>query len=151
MKIIKKHIGDSVTPANYTAETKRLYDFTADVRSKPEVLAALRGLAQLDSFERMAELNIEFDRTFMLRNRHQAETERIDVCSIRHECDKAITAVWHFIDFYCRQYGEELYRPLLARINNLNSYYKQQLAARSSRRRNRQNPATEKPIVPPTE
>ena len=150
MRVLKKH-GTDIKPANYTAETKRLYDLIADMRSQSEVMDALKMLSLDQSFERLAELNAEFDKTFMQRSKRQAETERVDVRAIRIECDKAITALWNFIDFYCKKYGVEKYRPLLAAINNLNAYYKQQLTARAARRRNKQNIENEEPIALPEE
>jgi hypothetical protein len=40
-------------------------------------------------FERMGDVNREFDALFMQRKQRQTETERVDVRGIRAECDKA--------------------------------------------------------------
>jgi hypothetical protein len=46
------------------------------------------------------------------------------------------------------QYGEEKYATLVNTINALNAYYKQQLAARATRRKAKQAVETEEPIAP---
>ena len=145
MTALKKH-GNDVPAANYTAETKRLYDVTNDFTAQPDVMASLEALALLPLFERMSELNAEFDRLFMQRNRRQAETEKVDIRAIRVECDKAIGNLWNAIEFCISEYGETEYLPLVNAINTLNAYYKQQLAARSTRRKAKKEVSAEKPI-----
>jgi hypothetical protein len=145
--IIKKH-GKNITSNNYTAETKCLYDLIADIKARPEVMKALEVLSLLPLFERMNEVNMEFDRLFMQRSQRQAITEKIDIRAIRLECDKAIILLWNAIEFCCNEYGEENYLPLIAAINNLNTYYKQQLTARAARRKLNQNVSDEEPIEP---
>ena len=147
---IKKH-GKDITSANYTAETKRLSDLIAGINARPEILKSLEFLSLLPLFIRMCEVNAEFDSLFMQRNQRQAETEKVDVRTIRLECDKAITLLWNAIDFCCNEYGKEKYLPLITAINNLNTYYKQQLAARATRRKNNQNISDEMPIEPISE
>jgi len=144
--ILKKH-GSNIAPANYTAETKRLYDLVADCRRQPDVMTALNEMKLMTLFEQMAEINIEFDRVFMERKKRQAETERVDVKAIRAECDKAIANMWAAIEFCMNEYGEEKYKPLVNALNVLNAYYKQQLAARAARRKAKQNVEAEKPIT----
>jgi hypothetical protein len=93
--------------------------------------------------------NREFDRIFMECNKRQSETERVDVKTIRLECDKAITSLWTAIEFCAEKYGETDYAPLANAINNLNAYYKQQLAARATRRKAKLNVSEEEPIKIP--
>ncbi|MDR0606201.1 MAG: DUF6261 family protein [Bacteroidales bacterium] len=144
---IKKH-GKDIASANYTAETKRLYDLIADINTQPEILKSLETLSLLPLFVRMGEVNAAFDSLFMQRSQRQAETEKVDIRTIRLECDKAITLLWNAIEFCCNEYGKENYLPLIAAINNLNMYYKQQLAARAARRKANLNISDEKPIEP---
>jgi hypothetical protein len=150
MTILKKH-GRNISSTNYTADTKCLYDLITDIKAQPEAIQSLEALSLLPLFERMGEANAEFDRLFMQRNQRQAETERIDVRSIRLECDKAIMLLWNAIEFCCNEYGEQNYLPLIAAINNLNTYYKQQLVARAARRKSNRNVSDEKPIDPMNE
>ncbi|MDR0602873.1 MAG: DUF6261 family protein [Bacteroidales bacterium] len=147
---IKKH-GEDITSANYTAGTKRLYDLIADINTQPEILKSLDALSLLPLFVRMGEVNAEFDSLFMQRSQRQAETESVDVRTIRLECDKAIILLWNAIEFCCNEYGKENYLPLIAAINNLNTYYKQQLAARATRQKANQNVSDENPIDPMNE
>ena len=144
---MKKH-GYNIPAANYTAETKRLYDLNADFLSQPDLMAALSALSLKPLFERMDVLNKEFDQLFMQRSKRQAETEKIDIRTIRIECDKALTMFWNTIEFRCAEYGEEEYIKLVNEINNLNTYYKQQLAARAARRKAKQDVDKEEPIKP---
>jgi len=145
--LFKKH-GTSLASSNYTAQTKRLYDLAADVRSQPEINSALEAMALKPLFERMCELNEQFDALFMARKQRQAETERVDTRAIRSECDKAITLLWSAMEHCMAERGAEAYMPLLNHINKLNAYYKQQLAARATRRKAKQAVATESAIVP---
>ena len=144
---IKKH-GNNIPAANYTAETKRLYDLAADFASQPDVMASLAALSLQPLFERMEVINREFDQLFMQRSKRQAETEKTDIRTIRVECDKALTMLWNTIEFRCVEYGEEEYIKLINAINNINTYYKQQLAARAARRKAKQDVEKEEPIKP---
>ena len=91
-------------------------------------------------------LQRSFDRLFMQRNQRQAETERVDIRAIRVECDKAIGNLWNAIEFCISEYGETEYLPLVNAINTLNAYYKQQLAARSTRRKAKKDVSKEEKI-----
>ncbi|MDR1679087.1 MAG: DUF6261 family protein [Prevotellaceae bacterium] len=146
-KLIQKH-GSDIPTANYTAETERLFDFVADVERQPELLAALKTLSLHTVFEQLKTANTEFDKLFMQRNKEQAESEKTDVRAIRTACDRSIIALWNAIEFCSAEYGEELYKPLVNAINQLNAYYKQQLAARATRRKNK-DVNTEDPITLP--
>jgi hypothetical protein len=150
MTVLKKY-GKDVVSLNYTAETQSLYNLTKDIKAQPEVMKSLEALSLTPLFERMGEVNMEFDRIFMQRSQHQAETERVDIRSIRIECDKALVLLWNAIEFCCNEYGEQNYLPLIAGINNLHTYYKQQLVARATRRKAKQNVSDEKPIEPGTD
>jgi len=145
--LFKKH-GVSMAATNYTAQTKRLYDLAADVNNQPEIAPALETLALQPLFVQMCELNNKFDALFMARTRRQAETERVDVRVIRSECDKAITLLWNAIEHCVAERGAADYMPLLNSINKLNAYYKQQLAARATRRKAKQAVEKEAAIVP---
>ena len=143
--LFKKH-GKGLPVANYTSETKRLYDLVADIAEKPDVLASLETLSLLPLFEQMAGINKEFDALFMERARKRGETERVNIPAIRTDCDKAITLLWNAIDHCMAEHGAEQYLPLVNAINALNIYYKQQLTARATRRKARQDVSKEEPI-----
>jgi len=145
--LFKKH-GASMSAANYTAQTKRLYDMLADATAQPEIMASLEALSLKPLFEQMCEVNREFDALFMERKHRQGEAERVDTRAIRNECDKAITLLWSAIEFNIAERGADDYVALVNAINVLNSYYKQQLAARATRRKARQAVAQEAAIVP---
>jgi hypothetical protein len=145
LTILEKH-GVDIPTANYTAETKRLYDLDADIRSRPDVMDSLQALSLRPLFERMGEVNSEFDRLFVQRHERQSETELIDIRAIRLECDKAIASLWSAIEFCMDEYGETEYIPLVNAINTANTYYKRQLAARAARRKSGKEVDTEEPI-----
>jgi len=147
--LFKKH-GTTLAAANYTAQTKRLYDLAAEANAQPETMAALEAMALRPLFERMCEVNAQLDALFMARNARRAEAEagRVDVRAIRGECDKAITLLWNAIEHCIAERGAQEYMPLLNSINKLNAYYKQQLAARATRRKAKQAVEKESAIVP---
>jgi hypothetical protein len=145
--LFKKH-GTNMSAANYTAQTKRLFDMSTDMAAQPELSASFEALSLKSLFERMCEINHEFDTLFMERKQRQGETERIDTRAIRNECDKAITLLWNAIEFNIAERGSGDYVSLVNAINALNSYYKQQLTARATRRKAKQAVEKEDAIVP---
>jgi hypothetical protein len=148
MAVLEKH-GSDIARDNYTAETKRLYDLLANVTAMPNAEAVLNALALGQPFLRLDEVNKQFDRLFMQRTQNQADAGRVNVRAIRTGCDRALTKLWDAIEYNIDEYGEEEYRPLVASINALNAYYRQQLAARAARKKARQDVSGEEPIAPP--
>jgi hypothetical protein len=147
MELFDKH-GSDIAQDNYTAETKRVYDLLDDVKAMPDAEETMKAVSLFQSFERLAKVNGEFDGLFVERTQHQAETERVKVREIRLECDKAITKLWEAIEYNIDEHGEDEYAPLVAAINALNSYYRQQLTARASRRKAKQDVSAEESIEP---
>jgi len=133
LAVFKKH-GKDIPDSNYTAKTKRLFDMVADIKSQPEIMASLEALSLLIIFERLSEVNSEFESLFMERKYKRAENH-IDIRSIRKECDKTITFFWKALEYCIKAHGEENYISLVNTINTLNSYHKQRLASRSTRRK----------------
>ena len=147
ISVFKKH-GNNIPTTNYTAQSKRMGDLIADITSQPDILNSLKELSLLTMFEQMSSINREFDALFMERKYRRGETERLDIRNVRLECDKAITFLWNSIEMCISQYGAEKYITLVNTINELNSYYKQRLAARATRRKTKQSAETEEPIIP---
>lgn len=147
--LFKKH-GKGITAANYTSETKRIFDLVADVKAQPEVMASLEALSLRSLFEQLDEANQAFEALFVERKVKRAEDERVDVRSLRMECDKAITFLWNTIEMCITQYGVENYKTLVETINQFNAYYKQKLTARATRRKAKQAVEKEDAIVPYT-
>ena len=145
MNLLKKH-GINISVANYTAETKRLYDLASDVNANPNIMASLKTLLLKSHFERMCELNKEFDVLFMQRNHKKAENGKLDIRSIRKECDKEITSFWCAIELCCKLYGKEKYMPMVNEINTLNSHYKQLIASRKTGRKTKNGDKKEEPV-----
>ena len=145
----KKH-GLNIATTNYTAETKRMNDLIADVSAQCEVMESLRNLSLLSLFDQMSNVNKKFEELFIKRNFKRGEAERIDIRTIRLECDKAVTKLWSAIEFNMTEYGVAEYEKLVKTINEMNSYYKKQLAARATRRKAKQAVETEEPIAPYT-
>jgi hypothetical protein len=145
MTVVEKHRKD-ILSSNYTARTKCLYDFIIEIKELPKVMKSLKELSLLSLFVRIEEVNAEFDQLFMQRNKRQAETEQVDIRDIRLKCDKAITLLWSAIEFCCHEHHDKDYLPLITTINNLNTYYKQQLATRNTKRKANQDVSEEKLI-----
>lgn len=150
LNLLKKH-GLDIPAANYTSETKRMYDMIANFRKLPEAMAALSLMALTPLLDRMEAVNKEFDTLFMNRHESQSNTERVDPRAIRTECDKAVTSMWNAVEFCIEEYGEAPYKDMVNAVNKYNAYYKQQLAARATRRATKNDVAKEKPIPPPEE
>ena len=147
--VFKKH-GKGIPAANYTSETKRLFDLVADVRAQPAVMESLEALSLRLPFEQMDEANRAFEAMFVERKVKRAEDERVDARTLRMECDRAITFLWNTIEMCITQYGQENYKTLVETINQFNAYYKQKLTARATRRKAKQAVEKEDAIAPYT-
>jgi len=149
LMFLKKH-GSDIPVTNYTAETKRLYDLENDARKSSNIMASLNALSLKPLFDRMCKLNKEFDQIFMQRNHRFAENKNIDLRLIRKECDEEIALLWRTIEVNCKEYGKEIYMPMINEINELNTYYKQGIATRTTRNRKTKNGDNKKeePIKP---
>lgn len=145
--LVKKH-RENITSAFYVAKTKCFYDLIADVKAHPEIMKSLEALSLTPFFVQMEEMNTEFDRLFIQQSQHQEENKKINIRSIRLECDKAIAMLWKVIEFCCNEYGEQDYLPFITEINNLNAYYKQQLTERADKRKANRKISEEEPIEP---
>lgn len=150
-KAVRKH-GTDIAKANYTSATQRFYELIADMEGQPEMVKALEKLSLMPIFQQLKEGNQRFETLFMQRIREQAEVEKINIRAIRNDCDKAITLFSNAIEYNIAEYGEAEYIPLVTALNILNSYYKDQLAIRSARRKERdkeESVSKEKNIVTP--
>ena len=145
--VIKKH-GVNMPSSNYTAQTKRLYDFIAEFEQNEELMKTLNAFGVAHLFYQMKEINTQFDNLFMERNLSQSQKERIDTKTLRVNCDKAIITMFNAIEACMVENGEEDYLPMVKSLNTLNSYYKNQLALRAARRKAKQAVDNEEPIKP---
>lgn len=145
LEMFAKH-GKNIARDNYTAETKRLFDIIADIERSPELREALDKLSLTPVFEGLKTANIRFDETFMERNRLFAD--KTDIRAIRTACDAAVYGFFDAVDYCTGEYPEQDYSGLIKELNQLNTYYKQQLKARQSRRLAGKDVSKEEPILP---
>lgn len=141
--------GRDIASANYNAETKRINDMLADFSAKEDVKAAADGLSLSVFFQQLATVNTQFANLFLQRTEDDAATETVDARSIRIETDKVMIAFFDAFEFCSSEYEELDYQTPANEMNNLISYYKTQLKARTTRRSNGKDVHTEAPIVKP--
>jgi hypothetical protein len=148
--VLEKH-GGNIAGANNTAETQRLYNLEKDIAAQPTAVEGLGAMALTLTFEQMNAANKQFDTLFMSRNRRQAGEARIEIRPIRLECDQAVASLFNAIEYCMAEYADTSYTPLVNSLNNLSAYYRQQLAARATRRLEKKDTGKEPPITPPEE
>ncbi len=143
--LFDKHKRDIATDTD-TAETQRIYKLVEDVERDAAMLDALTLLALMPFFNMMKEANRQFDELWKERNRELGEENRANAKAIRAGCDKALTALANAIEHCSGEYDDLDYQPLAKELNRQSDFYKQQLKARATRRKNGEK--TEEDIKP---
>jgi hypothetical protein len=147
--LFDKHKRDIATD-NRTSETQRIYNLVEDIERTPGFQEkVLEVFSLLSVFQTMKEANIKFDELWRRRNRELSEIEKVDSKTIRMKCGKAISSLYEGIEFYAAEYGEPAYHALIRELNKLSAYYKQQIKARITHRKNAGKPNGEELIKPP--
>ncbi len=144
-KLLDKH-GRDISSANYNAETKRINDFLFDYQNNSEISTAVAALNMSILFDQLTTVNIDFGKLFMQRTNEEASIEKIDTQLIRAEADNALTQLLDAIEYCSLEYDNQDYTPLTNQLNDLISYYKTQLKARTTRRNSGKDVSTEEPI-----
>ncbi len=145
-KFLKKH-GNDIASDNYNAETKRLDDLLTEYNDTPEIKTAATSLNLTMLFDQLKLDNTEFATLFMERNQSGAELEKIDTRSIRKTTNKELGYFFDAIEYCSREHNDQDYTALASELNDLVSYYKTQLKARSTRRNNNKEEESEEPEI----
>ncbi len=149
MKNFIKIHGEDIPDAPYNAETKRINDMMNDFNSKEDVKLAAETLPLKILFDKLFEINTTFNEEYMKRSEEEAAEEKVNTRAVRKETDKALKGFYTAIDFCSAEYEELDYEPLVNVLNTHISYYKTQLKARETRRKNGEDVSNEEPIVGP--
>jgi hypothetical protein len=147
--LFDKHGRDIASDRN-TAETQRIYNLAEDIERTSGMLDILSRFALLPAYEGMKQANIRFDELWQQRNRELSENERVDSKLIRTGCIKALSTLYDGIEYLATESEDPAWLPLIRELSRLSSYYKQQLKARNTRRKNKENTADEPLIRPET-
>jgi len=139
--------GRDIATANYNAETKRINDLLADYNAKPDVKAAVAALNMTILVDQLATVNTDFATLFLQRTNETAATEKVDARAIRTETDKALIDFFNAFEFCSSEFDELDYQTPANEMNDLISYYKSQLKARTTRRNAGKEVHTEAPIT----
>ncbi len=145
-QFIKIH-GEDIPDAPYNAETKRINDMMNDYNSKEDVKLAAETLPLKILFDKLFEINTTFNEEYMKRSEEEAAEEKVNTRAVREETDTALKGFYTAIDFCYTEYEELDYEPLIKELNTHISYYKTQLKARETRRKNGEDISTEEQIV----
>jgi len=148
-----KH-GRDIASANYNSETNRIEKLLLDYDTKTDIKVAVEGLNLTMLFEQLRVVNTEFASQFLQRTKEDAAEDKVDAIAIRLESDKALIAFFDALiaffdafEFCSSEYEDLNYEAPAKEMNELISYYKTQLKARSTRRNAGKDVSTEKPIV----
>ncbi|MDR1349118.1 MAG: DUF6261 family protein [Prevotellaceae bacterium] len=145
--LFDKHKRDIADDRN-VAETQRIYDLIEDVERTDGMINALTALALLPAYNAMKEANMRFDELWQQRNAELGTIERVDSKAIRSDCVKAVNAMYEGIEYWASESENQEWKTLISELSRLGSYYKQQIKARTTRRRNKENTGNEPPIKP---
>jgi hypothetical protein len=147
--LFDRHGRDIATDGNI-AETQRIYNLTEDIERTPGMTDVLAAFSLTAAYEAMNQANERFNELWQRRNRELSETDRVDSKSVRAACVKAINALYDGIEYLTAESDDPAWMPLVHELSRLGGYYRQQLKARVSRRKNRVKTEDEPLIQPST-
>jgi hypothetical protein len=134
--LFDKHKRDIANDRNI-AETQRIYNLVEDVERTPGMLDALAAFALIPVYGAMKEANIRFDILWQRRNAELGEADHVDSKAIRTDCVKAVNVLYDGIEYQATESDDPSWTKLIRELSQLGSYYKQQLKAGITRRKNR--------------
>lgn len=145
-RFINKH-GLDIGDTNYSDNTKRFNDLIADYDNTSAVRDAASVLSCSILFEQLRSVNTQFASLFMQRTQEDSAVETVDTHAIRRETDKALNDFLNAFEFCSLEYDELDYQTPANELNDLISFYKTELKARTTRRNNGKEVHTEAPIT----
>lgn len=146
-RLLDKH-GRDISEAGYSAETKRLNDFLADIANSPDLMTAINATNLTMFIDQLRTVNTEFASKFMVRIEEDSATEVVNAAQIRTQSDKALLAFFNAMEFCSTEYEELDYTTPANELNELITYYKTMLKSRESRRLAGKDTSVEAPIEP---
>jgi hypothetical protein len=146
MRFINKH-GLDIGDTNYSDNTKRFNDLIADYDNTSAVRDAASVLSCSILFEQLRSVNTQFANLFMQRTQEDSAVEMVDTHAIRRETDKVLNDFLNAFEFCSLEYDELDYKTPANELNDLISFYKTELKARTTRRNNGKKVHTEAPIT----
>lgn len=145
-RFINKH-GSDIGDTNYSDNTKRFNDLIADYDNSPAVQEAASALSCRILFDQLRAVNTQFASLFMQRTQEDSAVETVDTHAIRSETDKVLNDFFNAFEFCSLEYDELDYQTPANELNDLISFYKTELKARTTRRNNGKKVHTETPIT----
>jgi hypothetical protein len=145
--LFDKH-GRDIADDRNTAETQRIYNLIEDIERTPGMLDTLAVFALTPAYNAMKDANANFDRLWQQRNKELSEVEHVDSKAIRTDCVKAIQDFYDGVEYWASESDDVQWTQLTAELSQLGSYYDQQIKARVTRRKNKENVDDEPPIQP---
>ncbi|MDR2027712.1 MAG: DUF6261 family protein, partial [Prevotellaceae bacterium] len=145
--LFDKH-GRDIAGDRNTAETQRIYNLVEDIERTPGMLDVLAVFALIPVYNAMKEANANFDALWQQRNRELGDMEHVDTKTIRKDCVRAINDFYEGVEYWAFENDDPELTRLIAELSQLGSYYSQQIKARITRRKNKENIDDEPPIRP---
>jgi hypothetical protein len=145
--LFDKHKRD-IASDHHIAETKRIYNLVEDIERTPGMLDVLAVFALTPAYNAMKESNIRFDDLWQRRNKELSEADRVDAKMVRINSVNAIHALYDGIEYQAAESDDPAWTSLIRELSQLGAYYKQQLKARITRRKNKTEREDE-PLIQP--
>jgi hypothetical protein len=145
--LFNKH-GRDITDDRNIAKTQRIYNLVEDIENTTGMLDALAVFSLIPVYNAMKEANIRFDELWIRRNKELSEIEYVDSRTIRRSCVIAIDSLYEGIEYWSSESDDAQWKQLIAELSQLGDYYSQQIKARITRRKNKEDNDNE-PLTPP--
>ncbi len=150
-ELLDSHKTQTIAGAGLSTETERLNNLEKDIIAGREIQTAITALGLQAVVTRMFDANREYETLFREIIADKSVAEHIDIPALRRECNKALGQFFDAIQYCAFEHEDIDYTGLVNEINQLNNYYRTQLKARATRRKNGKDTDNEEPIVPPAE
>ncbi len=148
--LLEKHQSQTIAKANLTSETDRLNKLEKDIASNPLAQEAFAAFGLAPVVRCLFETNREYDVLFREYIADKS-VEEYDVAGLRRECTKAVGQFFDAIQYCAFEHENIDYTALVKELNQLNGYYRTQLKARDTRRKNNKKDKGEQIPPPPSE
>lgn len=149
--LLTKHKASSIASTGNISETQRITMLENDINADSDIQNAIETLIPQDIVPRLFESNREYGTLFREIIADKSMEEKQDVSLLRKSFTKAMGQFFDAIQYCAFEHEDIDYMPLIREIEKLNAYYRQQLKARATRRKNGKKVNEEEPIIPPEE
>ncbi|MDR1865822.1 MAG: DUF6261 family protein [Bacteroidales bacterium] len=146
--LLEKHEANGIASAARSLETDRLKKLEKEIAGDPALQNAVAAMRLQSVVNRLFEANREYETVFLEYLAENNGNPPDNISLLRTECAKSLTHFFNAVQYSAYLHEDADYMPFVNALNKLQRYYKQQLKARATRRRNGKKTEEEPPIPP---